>query len=76
MNEMLPVNGGNDDDKRFIKEVKFIEKKGHELLEQKNISDLHGVVKKYRTYKNLLYKRCDYIGAHLSILKRIRCVKG
>lgn len=36
--------------------AKAFEKKGHELLEQKNISDLHGVVKKYRTYKKLSEK--------------------
>lgn len=31
--------------------AKAFEKKGHELLEQKNISNLCGVVEKYRTYK-------------------------
>ena len=31
--------------------AKAFEKKGHELLKQKNISDLSGIVEKYRTYK-------------------------
>ncbi|TXG75929.1 hypothetical protein E6Q11_05925 [Candidatus Dojkabacteria bacterium] len=31
--------------------AKAFEKKGHELLEQKNISDLAHIVEKYRTYK-------------------------
>ncbi len=31
--------------------AKAFEKKGHELLEQKNISDLCGVIEKYRAYK-------------------------
>ncbi len=31
--------------------AKAFEKKGHELIEQKNIGDLQGVVEKYRTFK-------------------------
>ncbi len=31
--------------------AKAFEKKGHELIEQKNIGDLQGVIEKYRTFK-------------------------
>lgn len=31
--------------------AKAFEKKGHELIEQKNINDLQGIVEKYRTFK-------------------------
>jgi UDP-N-acetylglucosamine--N-acetylmuramyl-(pentapeptide) pyrophosphoryl-undecaprenol N-acetylglucosamine transferase len=31
--------------------AKAFEKKGHELIEQKNISDLQGIIEKYRTFK-------------------------
>ena len=31
--------------------AKAFEKKGHELIEQKNISALRGIVEKYKTFK-------------------------
>ncbi len=49
----LPESGNNHQ----YHNAKAFEKKGHELIEQKNIDELKNVLKKYRTYKKIWEKR-------------------